>query len=224
MQEKLDHRQRYVQVAFNYDLNLALRVLPQIAYSDRILIEAGTPFIKREGMRGVHTLRRLWPGIIVADMKVVDGAVGEVTMARNAGADAVTALGDSPTETLNFFIHQCDQLGVISMIDLLGTDDPLDVMRPLKIHPDVAVLHRGRDEENTQGKVIQYRHVNRIRSKYDVNISAAGGVDLKEARSAIFNGANIIVVNLVQPGDPWQGVSTMGNVGEEIAGILSAIE
>ena len=55
-------------------------------------------------------------------------------------------------------------------------------MRPLKQPPDVMVLHRGRDEENVRGKVIQYRHVNRIRSKYDVSISAAGGVDLKEAR------------------------------------------
>jgi 3-keto-L-gulonate-6-phosphate decarboxylase len=129
-------------------------------------------------------------------------------MARSAGADAITVLGNSPSETLNFFIKQCEQLNIISMIDLLGSDDPLDVMRELESPPDVAVLHRGRDEENTRGKVIQYRHVNRIRSKFDVSISAAGGVDLKEARSAIFNGANIVVVNLVHPGDPWQGIST----------------
>lgn len=223
MAEKLDHRIRYLQIAFNYDLDLAARILPSIAYSDRILIEAGTPFIKREGMRGVRAMRQIWPGHIVADMKTVDGAASEVRMARSAGADAVTVLGDSPTEALDIFIEHCDSLGVISMVDLLGTDDPLDVMRPLLHPPDVAVLHRGRDEENTQGKVIQYRHVNRIRSKYDVNISAAGGVDLKEARSAIFNGANIIVVNLVRPADPWQGISTADNVSEIIQQILDAI-
>lgn len=224
MREKLDHRQRYVQIAFNYDLRLAARIIDSLEYSDRILIEAGTPFIKREGMRGVQVISQMWPGHIVADMKVVDGAAGEVRMARDAGANAVTALGNSPTETLDLFIHQCNQLGVISMIDLLGVGDPLDVMRPMSEPPDVAVLHRGRDEEATQGKAIQYRHVNRIRSKYDLNISAAGGVDLKEARSAIFNGANIVVVNLVHPGDPWQGISTAGDVAGEVAQILSAIE
>lgn len=223
MRERLDHRLRYVQVAFNYDLALALRVIPSLEFNERILIEAGTPFIKREGMRGVRALRKMWPGHIVADMKVVDGAAGEVQMARNAGADAVTALGNSPSETLDLFIANCEKQGVISMIDLLGTDDPLDVMRPINHPPDVAVLHKGRDEENTRGKVIQYRHVNRIRSKYDVNISAAGGVDLGQARSAIFNGANIVVVNLVHPGDPWQGISTGGDVAAEIAGILEAI-
>ena len=224
MAEKLDHRIRYLQLAFNYDLDLVASVLPTIAYSDRILIEAGTPFIKREGLRGVRAMRRIWPGHIVADLKTVDGAASEVRMARSAGADAVTVLGNSPTETLNFFIDACNRLGVISMIDLLGTHDPLDVMRPLAEPPDVAVLHRGRDEESTQGKVIQYRHVNRIRSKYDVNISAAGGVDLKEARSAIFNGANIVVVNLVHPGDPWQGISTTEDIAAIASSFLEAIQ
>jgi 3-keto-L-gulonate-6-phosphate decarboxylase len=90
--------------------------------------------------------------------------------------------------------------------------------------PEVVVLHRGRDEEGTRGKVIQYRHVNRVRSKFDVLISAAGGVDLKEARSAIFNGASIVVVNLVHPGDPWEGISTTDDVAAVARTFLETIE
>jgi 3-keto-L-gulonate-6-phosphate decarboxylase len=86
------------------------------------------------------------------------------------------------------------------------------------------VLHRGRDEEATRGKVIQYKHVNRIRSKFDVLISAAGGVDLREARSAIFNGANIVVVNLVHPSDPWEGISTESEVAAMAEAFLTTIE
>jgi SepF-like predicted cell division protein (DUF552 family) len=37
-------------------------------------------------------------------------------------------------------------------------------------------------------------------------------VDVKEARSAIFNGANIVVANLVRPEDSWKGIST----GEDV--------
>jgi len=47
---KLDHRVRYLQIAFNYDLDLVQRVLPTLPRNPRILIEAGTPYIKREGM------------------------------------------------------------------------------------------------------------------------------------------------------------------------------
>jgi 3-keto-L-gulonate-6-phosphate decarboxylase len=86
------------------------------------------------------------------------------------------------------------------------------------------VIHRGRDEETTRGKVIKYKHINKIRSKYDVLISAAGGVDLKEARSAIFNGANIVVVNIVADEDPWTGISAEEDAGEIAKQFLRTIE
>lgn len=205
---EIDNNVRYLQIAFNYDLSMALQILSRIPISDRILIEAGTPFIKLEGMDGVRAIRRRWPGYLVADMKITDGALGEVDMAHQAGATAVTVFGNAPTETINMFIQRCAELNMLSMIDLLGVDDPLDILRPLRKAPDIMVIHRGRDEENTRGKMIRYRQINRIRSKYDSLISAAGGVDLREARSAIFNGANIVVANIVRPNDGWTGIST----------------
>lgn len=220
----LDQKTRYLQIAFNYDLQMVKRILPTIATSERILIEAGTPFIKREGSAGIEGIREMWEGHLVADLKTVDGALGEVDEVRRAGATAATVLGSSPPEALDLFIARCTHLGMSSMIDMLGVHDPLRVLMQLKIPPDVVVLHLGRDEEATRGKVIQYRHVNRVRSKFDVLISAAGGVDLKEARSAIFNGANIVVANLVHPGDPWTGISTASDVAHMAQEFLSTIE
>jgi bifunctional enzyme Fae/Hps len=220
----LDNKTRYLQIAFNYDLGLVKRVLPTIPHSPRILIEAGTPYIKREGDRGINTIAQIWPGTVVADIKVADGAYGEVEIARRAGARAATVLGNSPTETLDIFVDSCERLGMASMIDMVGVEDPLGVVMRMRRPPEVVVLHRGRDEEGTRGKVIQYRHVNRVRSKFNVLISAAGGVDLKEARSAIFNGASIVVVNLVRPGDPWEGISTEEDVAAIAATFLETIE
>ena len=228
----LDDKTRYLQIAFNYDVQLVRRILPTIVRDvlslpggrERILIEAGTPYIKREGMAGIRAIRRIWQGHIVADLKTVDGALEEVDMVRAAGATAATVLGSSPPEALDLFIARCAELGMDSMIDMLGVDGPLKVVMQLKRPPDVVVLHRGRDEEGTRGKVIQYRHVNRLHSKFDVLISAAGGVDLKEARSAIFNGAHIVVVNLVGPGDPWTGIRVDGDVGAMARQFLATIE
>ncbi len=220
----LDQKTRYLQIAFNYDRSMVSRILPSIESSGRILIEAGTPYIKREGMNGIRHIRRYWSGYVVADIKTVDGALGEVDMVANAGANAATILGNSPTEALNLFIARCQSRGMDAMIDMLGVKDPLKVLMQLRQPPVVVILHRGRDEESTRGKVIQYRHVNRVRSKYNVLISAAGGVDLKEARSAIFNGANIVVANLVAPGDPWTGIPTDSNVAELAHVFLTTIE
>ena len=220
----LDTKTRYLQLAFNYDLTLARQIIPTLPKNERIFIEAGTPFIKYEGMRGVREMRRLWQGHIVADLKISDGGRQEVEMAHQAGASAVTALGSSPVETLDRFVVACKELEMISMVDMLGVDDPLEKVMKIRHPPDVVILHRGRDEESTRGKVIQYRHVNRLRSKFDVIISAAGGVDLREARSAIFNGANIVVVNLVKPGDVWQGIRTDQDVPAIAAEFLATIE
>ncbi len=220
----LDSKIRYLQIAFNYDVGLVQRVLPSLPRSERIMIEAGTPLIKREGMRAVQVIRALWKGYVVADLKTSDGAQGEVDLARAAGANAATIIGSSPLETLDLFVQRCNEVGIDSMIDMLGVADPLHVLREMRKPPSVVILHRGRDEETTRGKVIQYRHVNRIRSKFDVPISAAGGVDLGEARSAIFNGASIVVVNLVKPGDPWLGIRTDQDIAAIAREFLATIE
>ncbi len=220
----LDKKSRYLQIAFNYDTRMVGRLLPRIPFSGRILIEAGTPYIKREGMAGIRYIRRLWRGLIVADIKVADGALGEVQMVRAAGANAVTVLGNAPPETINLFLDACSNYGLISMIDMIGVEDPLKVIRRLRKPPDVVVLHLGRDEESTRGKLIQYRHVNRIRSKFPVLISAAGGVDVRQARSAIFNGANIVVANIVHSGGIWRGISAAADIGDMAQKFLDTIE
>lgn len=221
---ELNHRARYLQIAFNETNRQVRAILPKIPNAPNVFIEAGTPFIKQEGMGGIAAIRRMWKGTIVADLKTIDGAVGEVEMAVFAGANAVTVAGSCPTETLDLFIQTCKQHGVFSMIDMIGVEDPLAVMRPLHKPPDVVVIHRGRDEESTRGKMIRYKHINKIRSKYDVIIAAAGGIDLHEARSAIFNGANIVVVNLVHPSDGWEGIDITGDVNKIVLEFLETLD
>lgn len=220
----LEHKKRYLQIAFNYDIDQVRRILSTIPFNDRILIEAGTPFIKREGLRGISIISSIWKGGIVADLKTLDGAVDEVNFVDNSGATAATVLGSAPIETLNLFIDTCEKNKLDSMIDMLGVDEPLKVLLKLKKPPTVVVLHKGRDEESTRGKVIKYKHINKIRSKYDVLISAAGGIDLREARSAIFNGADIVVANIVSPEDPWIGISAETDVKEIAEQFLKTIK
>lgn len=220
----LERKIRYLQIAFNSDLFQVKQILPTIPFNDRIIIEAGTPFIKREGLGGIRAIANTWTGPVVADLKTLDGALYEVDFALRAGATAVTALGSAPVETLNLFIKRCKEAGIDSMIDMLGIEEPLKVLLRLAQPPNVVVLHKGRDEESTRGKVIKYKHVNKIRSKYDVLISAAGGIDLREARSAIFNGANIVVANIVSAGDPWTGISVDADVSAIANEFLRTIE
>lgn len=213
-----------MQIAFNVPMADVEYLITRVPRDRRILVEAGTPFIKRYGMDGIKSLSSLWNGYIVADIKVADGAKEEVEMVWQAGAHGITALGSSSTETLDIFVHTCESVGMDSMIDMIRVDMPLKVLRPLKKPPNVAMLHRGRDEETTHGKVIQYRQITKIKSKYDVLISAAGGVDLKEAQSAAFNGADIVVVNVVPVGSPWKGITPDQDIAYLARQFLKTIE
>lgn len=107
---------------------------------------------------------------------------------------------------------------------MLGVEDPLKCVMKLNSPPDVVVLHKGRDEEGTRGKMIKYRHITRIKSKFNIMIAAAGGIDLGGARSAIFNGAQIVVANIVNPEDPWIGISSADDVRKIAEQFLTTIE
>ncbi|MEM3555404.1 MAG: hypothetical protein QXF56_01660 [Candidatus Micrarchaeia archaeon] len=220
----LEKGKRYLQIAFNDNVRDVNRILPQIPFNERIIIEAGTPFIKREGQEGIYYIVSRWPGIVVADIKTMDGALEEVQEVASAGAKGATVLGAASKETIELFIKTCKQYGLISMIDMLNVVDPLKVLMQLRQPPDVVILHLGRDEETVRGKVIQYRHIRRIKSKFDVLISAAGGVDLREAQSAVFNGADIVVVNVVEPDDPWKGIKSTEEVRKIAVEFLKAVE
>jgi bifunctional enzyme Fae/Hps len=197
--------------------------LPQIPYDPRIIIEAGTPYIKREGIAGISLIRRLWRGIVVADLKVTDGAYEEVVFAQRAGANAVTALGTAPEETLDYFNETCLQFNMYSMIDMLGQENPLRKLLPLKTKPRAVVIHKGRDEEANPRSIIRYKDINKIRSKYAVLISVAGGLDHQSVRKAYFNGGDIAILNIVKPTDFNKGIVDTINFRSAIPSVLKEV-
>jgi len=200
----LNKRQKYLQVALNSTISEAMRVVNSLPLSERVILEAGTPFVKKYGISVIKDIRSMWMArwwgknlapYIVADLKTMDRGNTEVLMAKEAGASAVVALGQSPLETINSFIDSCARLGIDSMVDMMNVEAPVKVLRRLKKMPDVVILHRGVDEEEfNHDKPIPYIQINKIRSSYDVMISIAGGDTIREVKRAVFNDADIVVV------------------------------
>lgn len=132
---------------------------------------------------------------VVADTKCMDRGMTEVQIAYVGGASAATVLGAAPIETINAFIAACEEKGLDSMVDMMGIEQPIKVLRKLKKMPTVVILHRGVDEEAfDKNKPIPYLQINKIRSSFNTMISVAGGDTIREAQRAIFNDANIVVV------------------------------
>src|SRR5436305_3596102 len=87
-------------------------------------LEAGTPLILAEGLRGVKKLREAFPGVpIVADLKTMDGGYLEAEMMAKAGATHVVVMARAHEETLKCVVKAGRDFGVAVMGDNLGCPD-----------------------------------------------------------------------------------------------------
>jgi bifunctional enzyme Fae/Hps len=189
--------QKYLQVAFNSNLLEAQKIIAQLPNDQRILLEAGTPLIKAEGIGVIQALKlaRGHGSYIVADLKTADLADWEVKMVTQAGASAATCLGVAPIETIDLFISECKKYHLDSMIDMMNVKNSLAVLEKLKTPPTVVILHRGVDEESlNKEKELPYYEIGTLKSNFDVLIAVAGGDEFSEVQRAILNDADIVVV------------------------------
>lgn len=192
----LQKNKKYLQIALNSTLEDAQNIIRQLPVSEKIIIEAGTPLIKIYGMEAVRKIRSWSPSsYIVADIKTSDMGEKEVELAYQAGANGVTCLGVAPVETIDDFIATCRKFKIDSMIDMMNMQSPLTILKKLKKLPDVVILHRGVDEtELSKEKMIPFYQIKQIKGAYSLKVAIAGGDNIKEVQSAIFNDADIVVV------------------------------
>jgi len=191
----IKRNRKYLQIALNSTLNEAIEIVRKLPFSERILIEVGTPLIKIYGKRAISEIRVITPSYIVADTKCADLALRDVKMVAEAGAQAATCLGVAPVETIDVFIKECKKAGIDSMVDMMNVDQPINILRELKNSPDVVIIHRGVDEtEFSKDKQIPFYQINEIKNNFDTLLSVAGGDKIEEVQRSMFNGADIVVV------------------------------
>jgi len=198
----LNQRSKYLQIAFNRSLEEVRDMIAMLPASEKIIIEAGTPLIKRYGKQGIAALKNWWsgkikkPGYIVADLKCMDRGSREVEAAAEAGASAATCLGLAPIETINEFIRECEKAEIDSMVDMMNVEFPFEILQKLKKLPTIVILHRGVDEnERNREKRIPHEQIHRIKGTYGkVLISVAGGETPRDVVRTFFNDSDIAVI------------------------------
>lgn len=190
-------RPPYLQISLdNPNMENAKKILAQIPGSDRIIIEVGTPLIKRYGTRAINELRQTAKdAFMVADLKTLDVGKVEVDIAYEDTADAVVAAGLAPPETLAAFVHEAKRVGIYGIIDMLNVEDAVAKLKILKDFPDVIILHRGIDQET--GRTSGLERIKLIRETFSEKrflIAVAGGIVPETAKEALALGADIIIV------------------------------
>ncbi len=184
----------YLQVAFdNPNLEFVLAAISQIPKSDHVIIEAGTPLIKRYGVDVISKIRDVRPdAFIVADLKTLDTGNLEARMVADAAGDAIVVSALAPINTINKLIEEAHKTGIYAVMDTLNQPDPISVLKQLDVMPDVIELHRGIDIEGTEHAWGNIADIKKVAPK--ALVAVAGGVRLDKVPVALSQGADILVV------------------------------
>jgi len=190
-------RPPYLQIALDApSLEGAKKVIEQLPGSDRIILEVGTPLIKRYGTRVINEIREIAKDkFIIADLKTLDVGKVEVDIAYEDTADAVVASGLAPAETLDATVQEARRLGTYAVIDMLNVEDVLAKLKSVKDFPDIVILHRGIDQET--GRSSGLERIKLIREAFPNKkflIAVAGGIVPETAKEALEKGADILIV------------------------------
>ncbi len=187
----------YLQVALdNPDIDQILHVVETLPDSDHLILEAGTPLIKRYGVDVISKIREAKTNaFIVADLKTLDTGNLEARMVADATADAVVISALAPIPTIVNAIKEAHKTGIYAIIDTLNLPDPLPLLHELGelgALPDVVELHRAIDAEKTEH---QWGSIPEIKALSDkILVAVAGGIRADTIGDAKDAGANILVV------------------------------
>ena len=185
----------YLQVALDIvDLGKLRSVLSSLPENDHLIIEAGTPLIKKFGLQVISEIRAVRPdAFIVADMKILHTGNLEARMAADASADAVVMSGLAPVSTIEKAIAEARKTGIYSVIDMLNVEDPVGLIASLKVRPDIVELHRAIDAEHTSHA---WGNIGDIKKAAGgkLLVATAGGIRVPVVKEALKTGADILVV------------------------------
>ena len=206
-------RPPYLQVALDApDLEKQLKVIQKLPKSDRIILEVGTPFLKKYGMDAIKKIREVAiDKFIVADLKTLDVGKLEVDFSFDATADAVVCSGLASSSSIDKFLLEAHRLGIYGFVDTMEVSDPIAKMKSLKQIPDVVILHRAIDVEQDveaqspdAAQKARWALVPKIKAAFAdqklvsgrdrVLVAVAGGIEPESAKYALDMGADILIV------------------------------
>src|SRR5437868_8952158 len=191
-----------VQISLDLtDINEAIETARTALEAGVDWLEAGTPLILAEGLHGVRTLRKEFPGVpIVADLKTMDGGYLEAEMMAKAGATHVVVMARAHAETIRCCVKAGRDFGIEVMGDNMACDDMVAAARMLEdLGCQYVIHHIGYDERRGiaargQRMPSPLDKLREVVAAINVPVQAVGGLSLEQAIRTPEYGAPLVVL------------------------------
>lgn len=215
----------HLQIAFDTpDINFVLNSIKKLDDIDYLIIEVGTPLIKRYGTDIIFEIRKINPNLfIVADLKTLDTGLLETRMIKEASGDGIIISGLAPLPTIIEAIKEAHKTNIIVTIDMLNVSDPVSIIEELykiNIKPDIIEIHRSIDCEKINNNKEDNRLdiISQIRKLFpDILIAIAGGININIIeKTLVFKYINIFVVG--------RSITNSNNIKLAVKNIIEKLE
>jgi 3-hexulose-6-phosphate synthase/6-phospho-3-hexuloisomerase len=184
-------------------------------------LEAGTPLILAEGLRGVRALRAAYPNTpVVADLKTMDGAGLEAEMMFKAGATMTVVMGQAHDASIVEQVKMARRYGGQVMCDVMLCPDKAQRAREAEaLGVDYIIVHTGFDERNMIAGLSPLDDLPAVLEAVTIPVQAVGGLSVEQAIETLAMGAKIVVFGapLVISGSEFRAAS------DDFEGILAEI-
>ncbi|BCU68266.1 3-hexulose-6-phosphate synthase [Sulfolobales archaeon HS-7] len=172
---------KHVQVALDFiALEKALVVAINSIKAGVTIVEAGTPLVKAEGIKGLKVLRAISPDILLlADTKTADAGDVEAEIASQGGANIMTVLGAMDDSTISSAVKRANESGILVQVDMINVKDPVKRAREVsKLGVDIIGFHVGLDVQKTRNISVSSLREEIVEvSSLEIPISVAGGLN-----------------------------------------------
>lgn len=142
------------------------------------IVEIGTPFLLKEGVRAITEIKNAYPSLeVLADVKIMDGGDYEARLAYAAGADIVTVLGAAASVTIQNVVKTARACQKSVLVDMIAVE-PLEerAMQIDQFGVDYICVHTGTDvQAQGKGPLDELQRVSAIIR--NARIAVAGGIN-----------------------------------------------
>jgi 3-hexulose-6-phosphate synthase/6-phospho-3-hexuloisomerase len=166
------------------------------------ILEAGTPWLAKEGLRPIEALAGRFAGkaLILADYKLFDSPAGTIKAAAAAGADIVTIMAAAPISVIEEAIMAAREFGAEIMVDMMGFGELLGeshLVRRAKLMEEMGVdavaVHKGISDQVKGKGGYPFSELRKIAGSISIPCAAVGGLTSIQIPLAISCGAKILV-------------------------------
>lgn len=185
-----------IQIALDYPTTEEALAMAKLGVEAGVdWLEIGTPLITCQGLSPIGAMVRAFPDYpVLADYKTMDSGFKNVERTKAQGGHIMTVCGNAPDETVKSAINMGRELGIITVVDLIGVKNQAARAKQCEDWGiDMLYLHYGADQRKADDSQDSTQWIDEVFAAVKIPVGV-GCFGVEDASRAAAKGADLIAI------------------------------